>query len=186
MANPVLDAIRGRRSIRKYSTKPIPKEIVEQLLSAAVYSPSAMNRQPWRFVVITNRQKIKELSDAVKRLTPLTGLAQRFVERMTSREDLIFYSVPLLILVAAPKGYKWAHIDCGILAQTMFLAAHSLGLGSCFIGFAHALNKDGKLLRKLGIPEGMEIAAPLIFGYPAEEKPVPEREYEDKVLKRFE
>jgi len=186
MGNPVIDVIRARRSIRKYTGKPVTKEVIGQLLSAAVMSPSAMDREPWRFVVITDKAKIKELSDAVKRLTPLQGLAQKFVERMTSREDLIFYSAPLLILIVAQKDYKWAHLDCGILAQTMFLAAKSFGLGSCFIGFARALNNDHELLRSLGVPEGDEIVAPLIFGYQAEEKKAPERKFEDKVLKWFE
>ena len=74
-------------------------------------------------------------------------------------------------------------IDCGIVAQTMFLAAHSLGLGSCFIGFAQALNRDRQVLDGLGVPRDHEIIAPLIFGYPAESKEVPKRAFEDKVLK---
>ena len=179
----VTDAIRERRSIRKYERKPVPEAIVKELLSLAVYSPSAMHREPWRFIVITDPKKIKELSDDVKRLTPLVGLGMKFVERFQSRKDLIFYDAPLLVLVCAPKGDEYAVLDCGILAQTMFLAAYSHGLGSCFIGFARSLNKDEKVLKELGVPAGYEISAPLIFGYPAEKKEVPERKYEDKVLK---
>jgi len=181
----VTDAIRERRSIRKYEPRPVPEQIVKELLSLAAYSPSAMHREPWRFIIVTDPKKIRELSDAVKRLMPLIGLAARFVERMQSREDTIFYGAPLLILVCAPKGDNWAMLDCGILAQTMFLAAQSHGIGSCFIGFAQSLNKDEKLLKELGVPSGQEIVAPLIFGYPAEKKEVPERKYEDKVLKWY-
>ena len=175
-ANPVLKAIRERRSIRKYGTKPVPKEIIGKLLSAAAMSPSAMDRQEWEFTVVTDRKTISVLSGCVKRQMSIIGYAQRFAERFTSRKDLIFYSAPLLIIVTAPKGNEWAHINCGILAQTMFLAAHSLGLGSCYIGFARTLNKDSEALKLLGIPGSREIVAPLIFGYAAEKKPVPQRE----------
>ena len=191
--NPVLKAIRERRSIRKYQDKPVPKEVAEQLLASAVFSPSSMHREPWRFVVVSDKRKIRELSDDVKRLTPIVGLAQRFVEKMQSRDDLIFYSAPLLILVTAPRGdllsqavspgNKWTQIDCGLLAQTMFLAAHSLGLGSCYIGLAQVLNKDKELLKGLGVPADHDIIAPLIFGYPAEEKEAPQRRFNDKILK---
>lgn len=185
MDNPVLSAIRARRSIRKFQAKPVPPGLVEELLRAASFSPSAMNSQQWRFTVITSPAKIRELSDAVKRLTPREGLHPRFAARFESREDTLFYNAPLLILVSSGRPNKYAEIDCGILAQTMFLAAQSLGLGSCFIGLAQPLNNDKNLLASLGLPDGYEIVAPLIFGYPAEEKEAPERTFEDKVLKRI-
>ncbi len=180
--NAVMKAIRERRSIRKYEENPVPKEAIDELLSAATMSPSAMNRQPWDFIVVTDRKMIKELSDRVKKQMRLVGYAQKYAERFTGGEDLVFYSAPLLVLVTAPKDYEWAGLDCGILAQTMFLAAYSLGLGSCFIGFARMLNKDGEALEMLGVPPDREICAPLIFGYPAEKKEAPERK--PKIAKR--
>jgi len=183
VANQVLDAIRERRSTRKFLDKPVPKEVVEQLLSAAVYSPSAMHKEPWRFVVISDRKKIKELSDAAKRLYASAGMPAKYLERMQSKEDTMFHGAPLLILVFADrKTTRWVDVDCGILAQTLFLAAQSLGLGSCFIGLAQSLNKDAGILRELGMPEGYELVAPLIFGYPAEKIPVHERSWKEKVL----
>ena len=178
--NPVIKAIDDRRSIRKYQEKPVSKEVIEQLLSAAAMSPSAMNKQPWEFVVVTDRDMISELSDRVKKKLGTIGVLQKFAEKITSREDLIFHRAPLLIIVTAPKSAQWAGvnmslIDCAILSQTMMLASHSLGLGSCFIGFAYLLNDDQDALRTLGIPEDRMIAAPLIFGYPSEKKGVPER-----------
>lgn len=178
--NQVIKAIYERRSIRKYEEKPVPKEVIEQLLSAAAMSPSAMNKQPWEFVVVTDRKVIKELSDHVKKKLGTIGVFQRFAEKVTSREDLIFYSAPLLIMVTAPKSTQWAGVnmslvDCAILSQTMLLASHSLDLGSCFIGFAYLLNDDQDALKTLGIPEDRMIAAPLIFGYPSERKGIPDR-----------
>ncbi len=178
--NQVLKTIYGRRSIRKYEERSVPREVIDELLSAAVMSPSAMNKQPWEFVVVTDRNVIKELSDRVKKKLGTLGYLQRFAEKMTSREDLVFYGAPLLIIVTAPKNSQWAGvnmsiIDCAILSQTMALAGHSIGLGSCFIGFAFLLNDDPDAIRTLGIAEDRTIAAPLIFGYPAETKEIPER-----------
>lgn len=173
--NEVLNAIYGRRSIRKYENKPVPEDVVETILKAAAYSPSAMNRQPWRFIVIEDREKIKELSGKVKKQMGLLGYALKFSEIIRSHEDTVFYEAPLLILVCTGKDDKWGHINCGIVAQTMFLAAYSLGLGSCYIGFANTLNNDIETLKELKVPEGYEIVAALIFGYPAENKETPQR-----------
>lgn len=175
MTNDVLKAIYGRRSIRKYQDKPVPKEVIEQLLDAAVMSPNAMHREPWRFIVVESREKISYLSEKVKGSMKLLGLAIRVVEFVKRRGDNIFYDAPLLVIMTAKKGYTWAKMDCGIAAQTMLLAAYSLGLGSCYIGFGNYLNNDKEVLKELGVPEDHEIIAPLIFGYAADEKPTPDR-----------
>lgn len=174
--NPVIDAIYARRSIRRFQEKSVPKDTVKKLLSAAAMSPSAMNRQPWRFVVIQNRDKIKELSRHVKKQMGLLGYGLRFTEIVKSQDDTVFYSAPLLILVSAEKNDQWSRINCGILAQTLFLAAHSLGLGSCYIGFANALNSDAAVLADLSLPKDHDIIGALIFGYPSEKKDAPVRE----------
>lgn len=183
-ANPVIDAIYKRRSIRSYKDKPVSKEDIKTLLSAAVMAPSAMNRQPWRFVVVESRDKIRELSRKVKKQMGLLGYGLRFTEIVKSRDDTVFYGAPLLVFVSAEKEDQWSRINCGIVAQTLFLAAYSLGLGSCYIGFANSLNNDNEALSDLGIPRGHEIIGALIFGYSSEEKETPARE--PKVLKWIE
>lgn len=174
--NPIIEAITKRRSIRRYIDKPVPREIIELLLNTAVMSPSAMNKQPWRFIVVERKDKIQELSEKVKRQMGLLGYVLRFAEVIQSKKDTIFYNAPLLIIITADKNYKWSKIDCGIIAQSMFLTAYSLGLGSCYIGFANTLNNDPEILKELKIPENHKIVSALIFGYPAETKDVPKRE----------
>jgi nitroreductase len=152
-------------------------------------SPTARNSQQWRFVIVRDPQKIAELSDAAKRIAGAAGGgAQKPAPAFApALPPSLFYGAPLLILVVTnEKRERWAQVDAGIAAQSMLLAAHSLGLGSCFIGLARPLNDDPALLESLGVPKGWSITAPLIFGYPAERKEAPKRTFEDKILKRFE
>ncbi|OPY53064.1 MAG: nitroreductase A [Methanosaeta sp. PtaU1.Bin060] len=168
-----LDAcIKGRRSIRRYADKAVPKEIAEKLMEAGVAAPSGMNAQPWRFVVIEKREAINKLSRRTKEL--LLGMGQwpeNLKDAFKSEKDTIFYGAPLLILICTPKKEGWRDVnllDSALAAENMFLTAYQEGLGSCFIGFGNFLNQDPKLLADVGVPEDHELIAPLIFGYPAE------------------
>lgn len=179
--NAVIEAINNRRSIRRYQKKDVPPEITKEILKAAAMSPSAMNSQPWRFIVIEDKTKISELSERTKNQLKQQGYYTRFAEKINSSEDTIFYNAPLLIIVAADGDDIWSKINVGIAAQTMMLAAHSLGLGSCYIGLANTLNKDPTILAEIGVPEGCEIIAAIVFGYSDEQKNPPNRE--PKIIK---
>lgn len=181
-----MNFIKSRRSIRKYKDKPVPPKVVDKLLEAGQWAPSAMNRQPWQFVIITDKKIIRELSDKVKELGMKDSLLVKillYAERFKSKEDTIFYNAPLLIMITANKKNQYARFDTGLAAQSMFLYAHSIGLGSCWIGFANFLNKEPAILKKLRIPEENELMAALIFGYP-NEKPTRGRD-KPVVLARF-
>lgn len=163
------ECVRGRRSVRNYLEKPVEREKIEKILDAGVNAPSAMNRQPCRFTVVEDRKKILELSGKTKNNLGLLGFGLNLAEMVKIKEDVIFYNAPLLILVSAPKDKdSWGRIDSALAAQNMMLSAYSMGLGSCYIGFAISLNNDREVLKDLGVPEDHEIMAPLIFGYPKE------------------
>ena len=158
-------AILERRSVREYEDKAIPNDIIQKILKAGAMAPSAMDRQPCRFIVITNKEKIHELSDKVKKNAGLLGVGARFAERMKLKEDVIFFNAPLLIFIAAEKN-EWSEIDCALAAQNMMLRSYDLGLGSCFIGFANLLKKDYEVLNSLSVTGSQEIYCTVIFGYP--------------------
>jgi nitroreductase len=158
-------AILGRRSVRSYLDKPVPEEVINQLLKAGAMAPSAMDAQPCRYVVISEKAKIRELSDKVKARLGGLGAGMRFAEMMKVKEDVIFYGAPLVIFIIAEKG-DWSAIDCSLAAQNMMLRAYDLGMGSCFIGFARMLKDDKETLSSLGVKDSQEIFCPLIFGYP--------------------
>ncbi len=115
----VLEAIFTRRSIRRFENRPVSPEIVEQLLKAAMYAPSARNTQSWHFVVITDRQ----LLDAVPTFHPYAAMIRE---------------APLAILVCGdeqlePRTAYWVE-NCSAATQNILLAAHGLGLGAVWLG----------------------------------------------------
>lgn len=196
--NPIIDNIKQRRSIRRYKNKKIPRKLIKEMIEAGRYAPSAHNSQPWRFIVIKDKEKIRELSKYIKdwfrrRVTlgffigffnkrineELESAKKRLVE-----EDLFFYNAPLLILICAKPG-RFSKENCACAAQNMMLAARSLGIGSCWIGFADmTINGSRGLMRDLGVPEGHKVMAHLIFGYPLKfpEKAI-ERKKEADIIK---
>jgi nitroreductase len=169
-----LDACIGkRRSVRKYQDTVAPKNIIDKILKSGTLAPSAMNAQPWRFVVIEDKSTIIRLSKRVKEILLNMPWPDHYIRAFQSEEDTIFYGAPLLIMVFVPKSEEartrnFNLLDCGLAAQNMFLTAYQEGLGSCFIGLATFLNHDPETLDDMGIPQGHELIAPLIFGYPAE------------------
>lgn len=197
--NQVMDAIRARRSIRAYSDRTVPKELIDQILDAARAAPSSLNKQPWKFVVVTDKRLMGEISSAVKkiikRIHALLPVLRVFIRELRdektigairktalSEEDTVFYGAPLLILIVSARKDRWAAVNCALAAQNMMLSAHSLGLGSCFIGRGDFIERCGHICRKLGIDKKYSVRASLIFGYPAEfPKNIPERK-KDNVI----
>ncbi|MDD4255542.1 MAG: nitroreductase family protein [Methanofollis sp.] len=177
----VLAAIRGRRSIRAYEERPLDEETVTAIIDAGVHAPTAMGLQPWRFIVVRDRGLMKQISDYCKPVlrTMLEGATDEtsvgFLA-LLSREDFeIFYGAPVLVLVLGNEKNPYSTYDCTLCAGTMMLAAHAMGIGSCWIGAAGPVAGSPELMRALEVPAGYEIIAPLIFGYPGERPEMPAR-----------
>ena len=156
----LIDLILNRRSIRSYKNKDIPEEVLQQILEAGRQAPSAANRQPIRFVVVTDNDTLKNLCD---------NLITRFVK-----------SAPVAIAGCADvKSFltgKWAVVDATIAMQNMVIAAWALGIGSCWIG---ACNEE-KVSKLLKIPDKWKFVALLTLGYPAEQpKPRKKKQFEE-------
>jgi nitroreductase len=172
LSNPVMDAIYGRRSVRKYSDKDVPDEIIKEIIRAGTYAPTAVNKQPWRFIVIKNRKLIDEYDERAKKIfvnmfkdSAVPELAV-YVKNLAKPEVRILYKAPVFILVFTSQEALSEH-DCALAAENMMLAAQSLGIGSCWIGLAAGLGSDEAFLKEAGVPKGHKLVAPLIFGYPA-------------------
>jgi len=122
----VLDCITTRRSIRKYLDKPVPWDLVSNVLEAGRFAPSCGNLQNWKFIIVLDDDKRKGLAEA--------SLRQYWMEQ----------APVLLVVVAEPEKAKRYYGDrgerfytiqnCAAVATNMMLEAHNLGLGSCWVG----------------------------------------------------
>jgi len=140
----VFETIQLRRSVRAFDSRPIPDEILLKILESARWAPSAINYQPWHFIVVTDAEKREILSQA------------RFAKVL--RES------PVVIVGCGDqkKSPKWHVIDVAIAMQNMILTATAEGLGSCWIGSFH----EDEVKSLLNIPENYKIIALMALGYP--------------------
>jgi len=167
----VLKAIKTRRSIRKYKSKPIDDKTVERILEAARWAPSWANIQCWRFIVVRDSEIRNKLADTA--IDVAEGKPNRGTEAMRV--------TPIAIVACAEMkkaGYSfrepkkpvtdkgdWYMYDVALAMQNLTLAAHSLGLGTVHIGAFDAI----KAAKILGVPEGFAVVAMTPLGYPDEE-----------------
>jgi len=159
--------IKGRRSVRAYKDEAVPKELIEKVLEAGTWAPTGMHREPWKFIVIQNKEMIKYISDETKLVVQeiMPDIAKQF----QTEKDVICYNAPVLILICVESDNRWRHVnllDSVLAAQNMFLKAYELGLGSCYMGFVELLSKKLEVMEKIGVPVGYEIMVPLIIGHP--------------------
>ncbi len=175
LMNETIKTIKERRSVRAYKDKPIEKEKIDEILECGLLAPNARHLQPWKFIVVTNKDLIKEIAKRVQDKV-IDNPRYSFVkERAKTKEDAIFYSAPLVIFILGKKESRWAKLDCSYAAENMMLAAKSLGLGSCPIGMARYIKDEKDITEKLGFDEKYELIITLVFGYPDEEPEAKER-----------
>jgi len=192
LKNDVLKNIYSRRSVRDYLPDDVPDDVIRELILAGTYAPSAANKQPWRFVVIKNRELIKKLSGKAKELWMEQAAKSdrpelKSLVNMVSRQNFdIFYNAPLLIMIFSDSDAFSPQVDCVMAGENMMLAARSLGIGSCWIGLAAPLGQDPAIMADLGATDRCKLEGCLIFGYPVKlDQKAPKRD-EDVVLKWIE
>lgn len=182
----VFEIIRTRRSIRVYEDKPVEEDKLRRVLEAARMAPSAGNRQPWRFIVVTD-PKVKEEIIKVKerfRPSPPRSPPPSVPGRPPRLSPL--HTAPIIIVgCAMPSesfpGTDFWKIDVSIALQNLVLAAWELGLGTCWVGVFH---EEEELKKVLGLPNEARIVAMVTLGYPAEKKePVTDRKPLEEIVR---
>ena len=151
------EAITSRRSIRQYTADPVPDEMIQELLTAAMSAPSGGDSRPWHFVVVTAREQL----DALAILKPVLARA------------------PVAIVVCGNTELSkhkeaWA-INCSLASQNILLAAHARGLGAVWLGCYPVLDRVARVVDILSLPEHVIPLNMIAIGYPAEEKDAVDR-----------
>jgi nitroreductase len=159
--------INGRRSVRAYTNEPVSKEQIETVLHAGTWAPTGMHREPWKFIVIEDKQLIKYVSDETKLL--VQQMMPPLTKQFSTDADIVCYNAPVLIFVCTENDEQWDNVnllDCVLATQNMFLKAYELGLGTCYMGFINFLNNKPESLKKVGVPETCRMMVPFIMGHP--------------------
>jgi nitroreductase len=165
--NGTLTDIRNRRSTRIFLQEQIKEEELQEILEAGIYAPSATNKQPWHFTVIQNKDLLDRLNDSFKEAARKSD--NEYVSKVGKNEKFhVFYNSPTVILVSGDESNYYATVDCAAATENMLIAAESLKIGSCWIGFiAHLLNSEEGTgyVKELGIPEGFKQFHAVALGY---------------------
>jgi len=194
----------SRRSIRHYKEKPVDTEIIENIIDVSKYSPTASNSQQVSYIVITDPNTLFEISEMVfdtavrfykysttrsgklffqgrKLSTSINAMLEKYIDPMSyyielkdSGRDLILHSAPVLILLHGPAMSFFGSDNSNIAAANMTNYAHSLGLGSCYIGFVTLLSRfNKKLCHLINLPKGRKVYSSIVLGYPEIKHPNP-------------
>ncbi|MDR3714233.1 MAG: nitroreductase [Puia sp.] len=178
-----------RRAVRKYTDRPVDRELIEEVIDAGRMAPSAINHQPWQFYVLTDRKLIHSLSKeiagtalkefvkpglkgAIKQAGHLLHFSDGF--HFQALKDPVFHGAPVVIFITAPRDNEWAPLDIGMCSQNMMLAARSLGLDTCPVGFGKFV-EGTEMFTKLRVPASEHVLLSIIVGYGDEHPELPER-----------
>lgn len=162
----MINTIYNRRSVRKYLDKPVKEDDLNEILKAGMYAPSAVNKQPWHFIVI----KDKKILNDIKNIHPYSTSLQ---------------TAPIAIIVCGDTELEFAKdfylSDCAAVTQNILLAAKELGLDTCWMGIFpwEKLTEDFEKYFKL--PANVKPYSVIALGYGAEEKARPERFDKSKI-----
>jgi nitroreductase len=170
----VLEAIKTRRSIRKYKTTAVDDRTIETVLEAARWAPSWANSQCWRFVVVRDADKKSKLAEALRSVSDKPNRATEAIRQapvvIVACAELgrSGYSAREPGKAVTDKGEFWYMFDTALAMQNLALAAHSLGLGTVHVGAF-----DAKEVAKiLGVPQGFCVVSMTPLGYPDGEPPL--------------
>jgi nitroreductase len=156
-----IEALKTRRSIRKYSEKPVPKELIEVLVDVGRLAATANNLQPWEFVVVTDAEMRKQLAE-------ITEYGK-------------FIKIAPVCIIVFSKDTKYFLEDCSAATQNILVAARALGLGSCWVAGDKKVYAD--IIRELvGVPTGYKLISLIAIGYPAEEPTTIKKRSLDSVI----
>lgn len=180
--NEIIRNMLSRRSVRHFTTQQMPEADLTDILTAAHYAPCGSNSQSWHFFILQNENVLEKLNQlvrnafAAREVDESTYVSIRGGKEAAKRDDYSFYyNAPTLVVVTNRRAYPNAMADCACALENMQLAAHSAGLGSCWINQLTWFGEEPavrNVLERLGVPKDEKVFGSLALGHPA----VPARE----------
>ncbi|MCB9453601.1 MAG: nitroreductase family protein [Anaerolineaceae bacterium] len=198
--SPVCAAIRERRSVRRYRPDPVPRAVLETVLTAAVWSPSAHNRQPWRFAVVESAEQKTRLAQAMgERLRhdlEADGVPEAVIAADTARSYARITAAPVVIVICLTMADMDSYPDerrsrneflmavqsVAMAGENLLLAAYDAGLGACWL--CAPLFCPDVVRETLSLPADWQAQGLITLGYPAESRVKDRRPLESSVLWR--
>lgn len=184
MANNIIRCIKSRRSIRKYDERAVSGELLQHLLDAAIWAPSGTNSQSWLFTAIQNKGTLAKLNEVVRGSLAAWKPDDAYpVKKVAQAKAMMagfnfYYNAPTLIVASNSQSNQNGMPDCAAALQNIMLAAHSLGLGSCWINQLRWVNDHADVkgfLFSLGIPTEHVVYGAVAVGYAAHTPEAPAR-----------
>jgi nitroreductase/NAD-dependent dihydropyrimidine dehydrogenase PreA subunit len=193
--NVIEKTIYERRSVRNFKPDPVPETLIRRVLEAGRFAPSGGNCQPWKFIVVTEKALIDEMNEGIYNILSMLhnaymndamvkNLVQMYAQdprmglwdpriiiggcgSIAQKNAPVFLDAPVAILMACDdRAIGGPQIAAGICGQNMNLAAMSLGLGFCWIGFSQVIEMIPPLKEKLGLRDPWKINTAMVLGYP--------------------
>ncbi|MEL7610303.1 MAG: nitroreductase family protein [Bacillota bacterium] len=184
--NAILENILSRRSVRAYQGSQVPPEDLQTILLAGSYAPNGMALQSWRFTAVVNEAARKKVNEAIRRTflnmtvdENTSAHMAMLIEKAKDENADFLYGAPAYVIASGPRENRNSRSDCALALGTMMMAAHSLGIGSCWLnqlpGNTNAPHIRG-VLTELGVPEEHDAFGSIALGYAAgEPKPADAR-----------
>jgi nitroreductase len=191
----IIQTIYARRAVRRYKDQSVERGMIEKILDAGRMAPSAMNKQSWKFYILTQKETIKDFSREITRIVAkeliksgpigiiklvVGAFSTIHITDILKHPDPVFYHAPVVIFVTAPRNNEWAALDIGMCCQNIMLAAKALGLDTCPIGVGKYVEHTPSFPR-LHIPFSEQVHLAIALGY-GDETPVTHKRRTDNVL----
>lgn len=174
------ELLKNRRSVRKYKDTPVSIEVIRKIIKESTLAPNAGNEQPWKFIIVNDKETLERISDESKRniLARIAAdpddYARKYQTMLQNESFNVFYDAPCVVMILGSSCRKDLYVDCALAAGYFMMGAASRGLGTCWVNLGAEIH-DSKMLSELGVPDNTTIVAPIVVGYPEEIPPAPKR-----------
>lgn len=175
----MITCLQTKRSVRNYRDEVIPNEIIKQLIELGTMASTGSNMQPWGFVSIQDKNEINEMSENIKK--ELLASLEAYPHLMQYKNWLenpkysVFNHASNLLIIYGNKESYYYREDCSLCAGNIMLAAHSMDIGSCWIGFAEYHANTLEFKKKYNVPENYDLVCAMTLGYKKVELTPPKR-----------